>query len=189
MDYRKPPAGGEQREALAGQPEQLEHFHVAGAIDGGRTDDRPVEIGRCDQRIGLRFRPAIGGEPGFARGEAGHLNEAPQVRAGRSSDHRAGAVDIAAREAIAAGGVHDACDVDCGVGTGHQSVKRIGRVKRAIHPCHAVARRLRAAGEGADLMTPGQRQIDQRRSDESGAAGDGEGHRAALRHPASTGSA
>ena len=79
--------------------------------------------------------------------------------------------DIAGVKACTVEGVDDSGDMDNCVGAFGKPFKSRGFLQRSRDPFHAVAWRLLASGDGANLMPRFKSAIEQPRTDEAGRAG------------------
>ena len=89
-------------------------------------------------------------------------------------DHGLRARDVASFEPRFGRSAEDSGDMNDSVGAPNEFAQAACIAQRSRDPCHAIARILRAAGEGANLVTRGQCPVNQAGADESGSAGDGD---------------
>ena len=181
IDRRHPPWRGEQRDAAAHHAEQVEHVGIAGAEDGGRPDDGPVERAFHHHGFGAFLRPAIVRQRRLARGERRDMDEARHPRVAGGRNHIGGRGGIARLERGARRHVDDAGDVQHRIGARDHCGQAVGPVERAVDPGHAIARLLRPPRQRAHLPAGGDRPLQCRTADEAGRAGHGQNGRLVRR--------
>ena len=94
------------------------------------------------------------------------MHETANTRCLRCREHGFGALPVALVEGRCIG-IHHAGDVKDGIGTGAKITKIVQITGK---PCHAVARRLRLAGERANLMPACDKPVENMATQKPGAA-------------------
>ena len=100
------------------------------------------------------------------------MDEAADAARGRGGEHRQRAGDIALLEAAASGALITPATWMTASAPLDQPSSASRSSRSPATQVDAVARRLLAAGQRADLVPGGERGVDQMRADEAGAAGD-----------------
>ena len=88
------------------------------------------------------------------------MHEAAGAGGGGCREHGKSALHIACIEAVGVASIDHARNVDDGVGCDHELLERIAAFKVAFDPFDAFARLLTSAGQGADVMTARDEEID-----------------------------
>ena len=174
VDQRHTALGRHQHQARAWPSGTAPASPCRRAVDRGRADDRPVEAGAVDQLFGAglrRRRRATASGSRAASEETWTKRRTPPAVAAASIASVPSTLPRS--KAGGVGRVDDAGDVDRRRRRRRPAAASAARSSRSPgDPLDAVAQRLLAAGQRLDLVTGGERDVEQVRADEAGAAGD-----------------
>ena len=153
-----------------------------------RLEDRPVEPGRADQRLGLRLRARVVQVGNVLDAHRAHVDEPLDAGRLHRDEDRAGPLGIDEAQVGAAREVaRDGDEVDDRIDAGQRRAERLRpgdiadagprshRAGAGGDPADDAVARLRTAHERDDAMTRGQEGRDEVAADEPAGAGDEDG--------------
>ena len=156
--------------------EQLEHILVAGSVNCGRTDDRPIQTTGFDKSFGLCLGSTVGRKLRFASRQRGGEDETLHAGFVRSIEEGDRAINIGSFERIRVGSVGQSCDMDDAIRAGHKASKRSTIGQAAFDPRDILSTVLRAPCQGAHLDALSHGCIENGLPDESRGTGQCDDH-------------